>query len=55
MQGESYVFRMDSDGYRCIYQLNELSKAKEGLAAQAPFIKRDAIRATSEAGPFCRK
>ena len=55
VQGDSYVFRMDSDGYRCAYQLNELSRAKEGLAGQVPFIKRDAIRAMSEAGPFCRK
>ena len=53
--GASYAFRMDSDGYRCVYQFHEASKAKEGLAAQAPFIKREALRATSEAGPFCRK
>ena len=54
VQGASYVFRMDSDGYRCVYQFNEAAKAQQGIAAQVPFIKREAIRSTSEAGPFCR-
>lgn len=54
-QGGSYVFRMDTDGYRCSYQFNEAAKAQQGLAGQVPFIKREAIRAMSEAGPFCRQ
>jgi hypothetical protein len=53
-QGASYVFRMDSDVYHCVYQFNEAAKVQQGLAGQVPFIKREAIRATSEAGPFCR-
>jgi hypothetical protein len=53
-QGGSYVFRMDSDGHHCVYLFNEAAKVQQGLAGQVPFIKREAIRATSEAGPFCR-
>jgi len=50
-----YVFRMDSDGYRCVYQFNEASKSKEEQPAPVAFIKREPARATSEAGPFCRR
>ncbi len=53
--GGSYVFRLDSDGYRCVYQFSEASKVQQGLGAQVAFVKREALRATSEAGPFCRK
>jgi hypothetical protein len=54
-QGGNYVFRLDSpDAHRCVYRFNDASKVQPSPAAQVPYIKREAVRATSEAGPFCR-
>lgn len=55
LQGASYVFRMESDGHQCVYRFDAAPAGPEGRAAPVAFIKREAMRATSEAGPFCRK
>ena len=54
--GRHYIFRMFSDGEGCGYQLFEKpSSDNSNKAKEVSYTKREWIRPTDEAGPFCKK
>lgn len=49
----AYLFRMTSDGKDCSYQFT--TQDSNGKVQPVMFTAREWIRASTEAGPFCRK